>query len=54
MYYNSHRTKVIYENNEKKTKTKLINQYNNNNNNNKSIRKDLKENFIPYQRVIPV
>ena len=40
----------------KKSKTKLINQYNNNNNNNnnKSIRKDLKENFIPYQRVIPV
>ena len=42
----------------KKSKTKLINQYNNNNNNNnnnnKSIGKDLKENFIPYQRVIPV
>ena len=40
----------------KKTKAKLINQYNNkNNSNSKSIRKDLKEKFFfPYQRVIPV
>ena len=45
---------MISENNEK-IKTKLVNQYNNNNNdNNKSNKTNLEENFIPYQKVMPV